>query len=1694
MGTAISRRPTGRQTALIVVAIVIVGALTGSLALQANPTKPPVPTTTPSTQPSSDAPDQWAALDLPPLAVPATLEPSGRDVTGIPANATFTLASLTDEPAIELAERLEITPETRFTVDPTDDPRIATIAPAAHLETGDTYRFALRLPDGVIAASWAFLVRGPVNVLGTIPGDASVGVPVATGIEVTFDQEGVADMAGHFSIEPEVAGRFERHGRTQVFVPAALEPATTYTVTIREGLARTGTDLALPNDVVFRFETESPVPPQPWLVFGREVLEAAPGERLDIAIYAVRPWIETGQLPGPTSADLRIYRLPSLPAANEALADFLAAPRWTEFSEPLMPTDGLQLVADFKAPLEPLRFDVQLLRLPVAFDPGWYIVEVDGTRRAQAFLQVTPVSAWVSVMDDRTVVWVNDVSTQQALEGATVAAGAGPVFATSDVDGLAIGRTPRELLPPAAGGDPGSDSPILRVTSGTGEVVLVPFNVGGNGQAYRGEWWENFGSADETFWALLYTDRGQYRRTDEVKVWGYLRNREDGDVPASVRVRLVSSTDAGNADGAAVATVDVRPGVDGAFTASFPIAGLPMDSYQVQAIVDERVVMSRWVQVTIIRKPPYQLEVAGDHRAVITGTPVTFTTTATFFDGTPVASLDIAINGGRDQPSQEVRTNAAGKASVTVQTPTDSISWQDWQFVDVRPVGPEAAEISSGASTVVFPSAYQIDARSVLSGTELQLTGRLTEVDLARVERELDSATGWDGDASGAPVVGRAVDVVVTELIPVRRLVGSEYDFIEKVVRPSYEYDYRREQLVTLTIESGAAGSLAFTIPVPNAEHQYQILLSTRDDASRLLQYDTLAGPETSNDQASTGVQFVSAEGKRPDELTYGIGDMVTWRMTQDGAVLPTGDTNRYLYLIAQDGLRAAVVTETPRFRHPFAADDAPGIFVIGVRFTGGTYAPKAGAWANFDTGDREVRVRVTADRERYRPGEQAELSIRTTRPDGSPVAATVVVQVVDEKLHATGGAFMPAPLRDLYDRVDSGIVRLAATHQRPTMSGTEGEGGDTFGGGGGDTTGGGGDDRSDFRDALLFREVRTDAAGRATATVQLSDDLTSWHVVASAVTGDLRAGVGELQLRVGLPFFVEMTLADTYHIADRPVVQVRAFGDALRAGDPVAFSVAAPSLGLAETRISGTAFTPVSVELPALAVGSRSMTVSAVAPTRKDAGGKALTDRLSRTFEVVASRLSATKAAYGSVDDGLPSVPAGAEQSLWTFSDAGRGRLIPLLSRLAEPSGARLDRSVAQEIAGQLLIAEFGRDPASLPASGFDPSRYNVGGEGDDQGNLVRWGVDLVPQGGVDPWLAARVALMAPDALQREGLWDALLGIRDGPSTKRDLQIASLAGLASLGAPVLGDLQEARRQPDLTPTELLYLALGFEAIGDDLTAIAIERELLASHAEALGAWIRLRVETTDDGADATALLAMVAAGVGDPLAARMADYAWSNPAIGTINAMELVAYARRTLERTPAAAASFVYAVDGQRSTVRLAPGEAFSLRLTTAQAATLTAETLTGSVGVAIEARVPVAPSSLPGHADLHLARADPGPIGAHGIVEVVLTATFTEAAPDGCYDVTELVPSGLAPLTSWWGQTIDERGVTWPSSVVGQEVRFCAPNYPQSGRTANLRYLARVVNEGEFAWEPAVMQFPGAAGLLAITPGGTASIGRP
>jgi hypothetical protein len=1698
-GSSIERRR--RATAAAAVLIVSVAIVAGVVATggrggaSAGPSTAPGATgTTPATaSPASPGPtvppdSAWSALEIAPLTAVADLRADRADSAGAQLDTTFTLTSRSGVDPRTLATRLETDPPIGVTVFDAATSGSVGLRPTARLTAGRVYRFTLRAEDGTVSGSWAFQARAPLHVTSLLPGDVTTGVPVETGIEVTFDQDAAADMAPFFTISPAVGGRFERHGRTQVFVPTGLRVATLYTVTVRHGLPVSGTELTLEQDVTFRFETAGPdLPPAVRFRFGRDVLEASPTEFPIVALVVDTPE-DVASVQPPKSVQVRAYRFPSLAATLAPMQRFLAGPGWADFNDPSIPTTGLPRVMTFSAALRPLPGVAdQVITFPARLPRGWYLVEAGTERPAQAILQVTEVSAWVAVLTDRTVAWVNDTATGGAIRDADVRVAGGRSLGQTGSDGMLDAPTPADLVPPES--DPAAayvtqaapPSPILIVEARNGHGLLVPFDVDQQGGVYRGEWWKDVPTARTAWWSVIATDRSVYRRDDRIAAWGFLRGRIDGRVPASVELRLVLPANADQADPPAVVRATARPAPSGAYAAELPLAGVAVGSYILQAIVDGRVASATWLDVGIIRKPAYRLTMTTDRHVVVAGDRVTMTVAAAFFDGQPVPGTPVEIRADTDYDTilETVSTDAGGQATTgwTASTGWTSEDPQSVGLVGV-PARPEEGDIRAEAAVAVFPSAVTLAATGSLTGRRLVVKGSDHEVDLARLERELTRDPRldiWGLDPNGRPVVGATVTAAVTELVPVRRLVGYDYDPITKLVAPRYEYDTQRKPLRTLTLTTGGGGAFGLTLTVPAADHDYEVVLSTSDGAGRTAQRTVTASPGVPAEPDRLPV-FENAGTAGGRDLVYRIGQPIRLTMTDGVRPLPVGRADRYLYIVSQQGLRAASVTATPSFSGTFSAADAPGIFIIGVHFTGSTYEPKAAAWATFDTQQRSLTVELSSDRPSYRPGDTVTVTVRTKDANGRPAPATVTLRAVDEKLFAMGAAQVADPLGDLYQQVESGIVRLTATHQLP-VGGTEGEGGSTTGGGGG-----GNEARDDFRDTLYFRQLETDAGGGATVTFRLSDDLTAWHVSASAMTASLRAGEGQLMLPVGLPFFIDATIADEYLASDRPVIRLRAYGSALHAGDAVAFSVAAPSLGLAPTPVDGTAFRDVSVPLPQLSVGRHEIAIdaSATAP-----GGAALADRLVRTVTVVRSRTVQTRTAFAMLGAEI-SVPGGPDVTTYTFSDAGRGRFVAPLAELATSGGARIDQAVSAAIARDLLIADFGFDPALLPPDAFDPATYPIQEQGNDAGEVIATGLPLLPYGGPDARLTARVALVAADRFDRSALRDALLATRNLSSTTRDLRIAVLAGLAALGEPVLSDLRSAGTATDLSVGERIDLALGYVAAGDDAAALAIERDLLRDSGQRLGGWTRLRVGATlDQTVGATAGLALVAAGIGDPVAISLAAYVDANPASDELHVLDQVGVIERLLARTPAAAASFAWSVDGRRNVVELEPGQAFTVALTVAQRATLKLEPLTGQVGIAASWSEPVDVTTLTADPALGIRRTvtPAGTIGSDALVVVELTPTFGAQAVLGGYEVVDFVPSGLAPVARTDGWVGDD-GTIGPYRIVGQEVDFSVWNDLPRTPVATLRYLARIVTPGDYAWEPALIRLAAAPEDAAFT----------
>ena len=371
-------------------------------------------------------------------------------------------------------------------------------------------------------------------------------------------------------------------------------------------------------------------------------------------------------------------------------------------------------------------------------------------------------------------------------------------------------------------------------------------------------------------------------------------------------------------------------------------------------------------------------------------------------------------------------------------------------------------------------------------------------------------------------------------------------------------------------------------------------------------------------------------------------------------------------------------------------AADLPNIMLYGVAFDGRRYL-EAARYVAVDPEERRLQVTVAPDREAYRPGDQVRVQVAVRDAAGRPAPGAVVnLNLVDEAVFAVREQYVDT-LGDLYgDYVSSGVLRSRSSHEPPPLSGAAEKGGE------------GGGVRRRFQGCRPLHPRHDRRRRRGQRTLPCADNLTTLAADLPAVLPDtMEAGSGAIKIPVRLPFFADLVMGETFLLGERPMLQVRAYGDALEPDARVSFrvEVEGPSDYRHRLELTGRPFDPVSVPLvPLAAEGTYTVKVTATA------GG--LSDALERTFAVRETHLVQNRVDFRLLEPGARL--DGADEGLThvTFVDWERGRYLDLLHRSRWASGSRFEKLAralaaetaagARRVGGSLARAGAGDVPLS--------------------------------------------------------------------------------------------------------------------------------------------------------------------------------------------------------------------------------------------------------------------------------------------------------------------------------------------------------------------------------------------------------------
>ena len=559
--------------------------------------------------------------------------------------------------------------------------------------------------------------------------------------------------------------------------------------------------------------------------------------------------------------------------------------------------------------------------------------------------------------------------------------------------------------------------------------------------------------------------------------------------------------------------------VDVALTADQPIAGDSITGNVAARYLFGAPMRARPVTWTLTRSPLF------DAPSAVTAA---FPAERWFFVG---AAEDDERQEREPVRREETKLTATGERPLRLATKADAgVPYSYTLEGDVEDVSRQ--HIANRASLTVHPAPWYIGVRRPPYFVE-QKNGLKTEVVAVKPD--------------GTPASGVPVTVTLTQIQwnSVRRAEGNGF----------YTWDTERKKVPagSWTVTTGEA-PVALDIVLPNGGY---FVLEARADADA----GRFALTTTSFYALGTGyTAWARFDHNRidlvPERKTYKPGDtariMIQSPWEQATALVTT----------EREGIRShrqfALTSTQQSIEVPIEDGDIPNMYVSVLLVKGRSNAPPPPDAATgpstpeTDTSDpgkpsfrlgyvelkvedasKRLSVAVAANKQEYRPGNAAKVSVDVKDRQGRAAPSEVTLWAVDYGVLSLTAYRTPDILRSVY--IEKALqVMTTDNRQRIVSRRVLTPKGDTDGGGGGGDAGAG-TLRKDFRVlAFWVGSVTTDANGHADVEVKLPESLTTYRIMAVAADRASRFGSADSEVRINKPLTMKAAFPRFLAVGDK--------------------------------------------------------------------------------------------------------------------------------------------------------------------------------------------------------------------------------------------------------------------------------------------------------------------------------------------------------------------------------------------------------------------------------------------------------------------------------------------------------------------------------------------------------------------------------
>ncbi len=1614
-------------SALILVALIATALLTGVLGNKPNTETPGSISTG---QDESINPKAQSGL----VGSLVDISADESDSLGISTTTAFKLTfnKASDEKTV--ATSMNVEPEQAFSIKKLSDKEFS-MEFQEPLKGNSIYSLTLNDKDTGEKKSWAFQTKKQFNVIRSMPRNKSTRVPLNSGIEITFSHIGIENPDEYFEISPKIEGRFEWNKKILIFVPAqSFKEDTIYTVTVKKGLGIKGSDDILQDDYIFEFQTESTEKDssERFFRFYESMYNYTPRETPALQIYASEELKDT-------TVPLELYSYPDIESFMHDLKKATDTPSWAH--------NNNKDVYDLTNLTKTVALDGQIIHYQRDFDywqnsyvlfpseisEGHYLVvaEIEG-RKYYTLLQINKASVYIMTTVDQTLLWLNDTTNGQPISGASFTLGQSS--AITDSKGLAVID--------ANNGKFGYSMNYFVIYPQIGPPFATNLEYYNNNYSYNYDYDSYSSPTSDDYWAYMYFDRDVYLPSDTINIWGILKPRDGAVSETKAVLELCNRNYTPDGNSTSILTSqDVTISPDGTFIGSLKIIDYNPQYLFVQLRVGDETMLTEYLEIAEYTKPLYKLDISPDKNNVFAWDTVNYDITSSFFEGTPASGFKLdyskRIKGNNDKGTLESDNN--GKARLVVKPTTTETGWKPIDMrITVSNSVAEEQQVYEYSYINVFPKDTMIEVKSKTEDGTDTLSFTTSRIDISQLDgldRQYYSPDDYRGKSVDMPVT-----VFLYERYYERTKTGDYYDHINKVRRDTYRYD-QKERLIQEYNFSTVNGKFDIQYASDKSK-QYFIKVFGKDSSGRSIEDTVHIYNWESYDPYITDTYRLVADWQKVYKTDEKVEAEV--RYLKDEPY--TGGSRKYLFIRLRNGILDYTISENPIYSFGFENKLIPNVYVKALCFDGkGIYSAGMEMY-RYDKEEKKLNIEVSTDKESYKPGDEINLSVTVKDSSGKPVVSEVNISMVDEAYFALYDQYVNT-LDSLYNPlITSGFINDYLSYT-PVME---------FGSSAAEMGGEGGGDgiRSDMKDTAVFTRITTGANGIAEVSFKVPDNLTSWRVTTQAVTKDLQAGNTITNISTKLPFFVNSVFNTRFMTGDIPSIMVQANGEELGEDDMVSFKVTifddeGRSKGTYTTK--GLANVGHEIQLDKLSKGTYVV--------RIEGSSGNLSDGMERSFTVSDNMLETT--VVDLVDLTNDTIITNNAKGLTTleFFNKDSTALYSELSYLYRNWGRRIDQVLARKTSGKLLQNYFNRNTYTDDEA--DLSDYQM-----SDGGLALFTYDSS-----SPEISAKMCSLAADGIDRNSLASYFYELIDDEKATPGDKIYAYWGLAALKKPVLLEIRSILESEELDLKSRLVLGVALADAGDYQGASAIYREAMEKAGTVTNVYAFVENGSRDDTIEATALCSLIALKINAPEKLELFNYVKSNSTSTLQINLESMIFVTNYI-KDASLKNSFTYELDGVIKSVELQRGSCLTLTLTPEKLATIKFSEITGNINVAASYTSPISEHMKTDNNLVSIERVyDNGSTTTFkrsDIVKVKLTVNFDESAPDGYYEVTDILPAGFRYIQPVYGQN-------YPYEVTGQKVIF-GYYYNKNTRFKKDRiisYYAKVVTPGSYTADSAAIR---------------------